>query len=34
VQFTPEQIAAMKRVKARLDPHGLLGRGTLFPREA
>jgi FAD/FMN-containing dehydrogenase len=31
VQFTPEQIEAMKRVKARLDPHGLLGRGTLFP---
>jgi FAD/FMN-containing dehydrogenase len=26
VQFTPERIAAMKRVKARLDPHGLLGR--------
>jgi FAD/FMN-containing dehydrogenase len=31
VQFTPEQIEAMKSVKARLDPHGLLGRGTLFP---
>ena len=31
VQFTPEQIGSMKRVKARLDPHGLLGRDTLFP---
>ena len=31
IQFTPEQIAAMKQVKARLDPHGLLGQGTLFP---
>lgn len=30
LQFTAEQIAAMKAVKARLDPQGLLGRGTLF----
>jgi FAD/FMN-containing dehydrogenase len=31
IQFTPEQIETMKRVKAQLDPHNLLGRGTLFP---
>ncbi len=30
LQFSAEQIAAMKAVKARLDPNGLLGRGTLF----
>jgi FAD/FMN-containing dehydrogenase len=30
IQFTQEEIAAMKQVKARLDPQGLLGRGTLF----
>ena len=30
LMFTPEQIASMKNVKARLDPHGLLGRGTLW----
>jgi FAD/FMN-containing dehydrogenase len=30
IQFSAEQIAAMKQVKARLDPQGLLGRGTLF----
>jgi FAD/FMN-containing dehydrogenase len=30
IQFTPEQIAAMKSVKATLDPLNLLGRGTLF----
>ncbi len=30
IQFTPDQIAAMKQVKARLDPKNLLGRGTLF----
>jgi FAD/FMN-containing dehydrogenase len=29
-QFSPEQIDAMKAVKRRLDPHWLLGRGTLF----
>lgn len=31
VQYTPAQIEAMKRVKRRLDPHWLLGRGNLFP---
>lgn len=30
LQFTPEQIAAMKAVKSRIDPQWLLGRGTLF----
>jgi FAD/FMN-containing dehydrogenase len=30
LQFTPEQIEAMQAVKRRLDPHWLLGRGTLF----
>ncbi|MDE3194817.1 MAG: FAD-binding oxidoreductase [Acidobacteriota bacterium] len=30
IMFTPEQIAAMKTVKARLDPQSLLGRGTLW----
>ena len=30
LQFTPEQIEAMKAVKRRLDPLWLLGRGTLF----
>jgi FAD/FMN-containing dehydrogenase len=30
IQFTAGEIAEMKQVKARLDPHGLLGRGTLF----
>ena len=30
-QYGPEHIAAMKSVKARFDPAGLLGRGTLFP---
>ena len=30
IQFTPEQIEAMKAVKRRLDPQWLLGRGTLF----
>jgi FAD/FMN-containing dehydrogenase len=30
IQFGPEQIAAMKTVKARLDPQNLLGQGTLF----
>ena len=29
-EYTPEQIDAMKDVKRRLDPHWLLGRGTLF----
>ena len=30
LQYTHEQIEAMKEVKARLDPHWLLGRGTIF----
>ena len=30
IQYTPEQIEAMKAVKRRLDPQWLLGRGTLF----
>ena len=30
LQFSAQEIAAMKQVKAQLDPHGLLGRGTLF----
>lgn len=30
IEFTTEQIEAMKAVKRRLDPHWLLGRGTLF----
>lgn len=29
-QYGPEHIAAMQAVKARFDPQGLLGRGTLF----
>jgi FAD/FMN-containing dehydrogenase len=29
-QYGPEHIAAMRAVKARFDPAGLLGRGTLF----
>jgi FAD/FMN-containing dehydrogenase len=31
VQYTGDQIEAMKQVKRRLDPHWLLGQGTLFP---
>jgi FAD/FMN-containing dehydrogenase len=30
LQFTPEQIETMQAMKHRLDPHWLLGRGTLF----
>ena len=30
LQFTPEQIEAMKAVKKRLDPQWLLGRGNIF----
>jgi FAD/FMN-containing dehydrogenase len=30
LQYTPEQIEAMRAVKRRFDPHELLGRGTLF----
>ena len=31
LQFTEEQIGAMRSIKRRLDPQWLLGRGTLFP---
>ena len=31
LQYAAEHIQAMRDVKARLDPHWLLGRGTLFP---
>jgi FAD/FMN-containing dehydrogenase len=31
LQYAPEHIEAMMAVKRRLDPHWLLGRGTLFP---
>ena len=31
LEFTPAQIEAMCSVKRRLDPHWLLGRGTLLP---
>ncbi len=31
LQFSADQIEAMKAVKRRLDPQWLLGRGTLFP---
>ncbi len=31
VQYAAEHIAAMRSVKHRFDPSGLLGRGTLFP---
>ena len=31
LQYAPEHIQAMRDVKSRLDPHWLLGRGTLFP---
>jgi FAD/FMN-containing dehydrogenase len=31
IQYTPDQIDAMKDVKRRLDPHWLLNRGNLFP---
>jgi FAD/FMN-containing dehydrogenase len=30
LQFTPDEIEAMRAVKGRLDPHWLLGRGNLF----
>ena len=30
LQYTPDQLAAMRAVKQRLDPQGLLGRGTLW----
>ncbi len=31
LQYSPEQIQAMKEVKLRLDPQWLLGRGSIFP---
>jgi FAD/FMN-containing dehydrogenase len=31
LQYAPEHIRAMMEVKRRFDPHGLLGRGTIFP---
>jgi FAD/FMN-containing dehydrogenase len=31
LQYAPEHIQAMKDVKRRLDPHWLLGQGTIFP---
>ena len=31
LQYTRDQIEAMKQVKRRLDPQWLLGQGTLFP---
>ena len=30
IQYTPDEIEAMKAVKRRLDPNWLLGQGTLF----
>ena len=33
LQYSPEEIQAMRRVKERLDPRWLLGRGNLFLRE-
>lgn len=30
LQYTPAQIESMRAVKRRLDPNGILGRGTLF----
>ena len=29
LQYTPEQLEAMRAVKRRLDPAGILGRGTM-----
>jgi FAD/FMN-containing dehydrogenase len=34
IQFSPEEIEAMRAVKRRLDPSWILGRGTLFPEAA
>jgi FAD/FMN-containing dehydrogenase len=31
IQYSPEEIEAMKNVKRRLDPAWILGRGNLFP---
>jgi FAD/FMN-containing dehydrogenase len=32
IQYTAEQIAAMKAIKSRLDPDWRLGQGTFFPQ--
>ncbi len=34
IQFAPDEIEAMRAVKRRLDPAGILGRGTLFAESA
>ncbi len=34
LQYTPEEVEAMRSVKRRLDPQWLLGQGNLFPPEA
>jgi len=34
LQYTPEQVEAMRTVKRRLDPLGILGRGILFGADA
>jgi FAD/FMN-containing dehydrogenase len=31
IQYSPAEVEAMREVKRRFDPQGLLGRGTLFP---
>jgi len=31
LQYAPEHLNAMRAVKRRLDPAGILGRGTVFP---
>ena len=31
IQYNPDQIAAMLKVKKQFDPQGLLGQGNLFP---
>lgn len=32
IQYAPEHIEAMRAVKRRLDPAGILGQGTMFPQ--
>ncbi len=34
LQYSPEELQAMRAVKQRLDPRNILGRGTLWPAEA
>jgi FAD/FMN-containing dehydrogenase len=31
LQYAPQHLEAMRSVKRRLDPQGILGRGTLWP---